>query len=239
MSMRAFSRMMGLPIFDASFAELRHSLQTGAPALERVDTGGLWSYLNGHPDEAVIFGQAMAAKAGADIAAVLGAYDFSRFDVIADIGGGRGHLLAAVLDAAPTAKGILFDLPAVIETLEPPPARLIRQAGDFFTDPLPEADVYVLMEVIHDWADPQASHILRAIRSAASPGATVLIIEGVVPEQEPDVRVHTLDLIMLMITGGRERTASALGALLEGAGFSVKAVVDTAGPMRIVEAVAT
>lgn len=238
MSMRAFSRMIGLPVISASFAHLEHSVRTGSPALKQVEPKGLWAYLQDHPTEAQVFGQAMTGKAAADIAAVLGAYDFSRFSTIADIGGGRGHLLRAVLDAVPIPQGILFDLPEVIRSLDINVERLSPHAGDFFVDPLPAADAYILMEVIHDWADTEAVAILRAIRRAASPGATVLIIEGVIAEEQADPRVHTLDVIMLAVTGGRERTASQLRELLGSAGFRVSTIIETSGAMRIVEAIA-
>ena len=239
MSMRAFARMMGMPVIRASFNELEHSVRTGSPAIELAAGDGLWPYLVAHPDEAAIFGQAMTGKAAADTAAVLGAYDFGRFDTIADIGGGRGHLLRAVLDAVPTAEGILFDLPDVIETLDIGRDRLTPRAGDFFVDPLPTADAYILMEVIHDWPDAEAAAILTAIRRAASPGARVLIVENVLDDVEADPRGHTLDIIMLAVTGGRERTDKQLGGLLEGAGFANSHVIETGGPMRIVEAVAS
>lgn len=238
MSMRAFPRMIGTPGFQASFAALEHSARTGSPAVEVVDPKGLWNYLEAHPVEAAIFGAAMTAKALADIGAVVSSYDFSRFRTIADIGGGRGHLLSAIVDAAPEAQGILFDLPAVIETLALDSGRLATRPGDFFVDALPAADAYLLMEVIHDWADAEASAILSAIHDAASPGATVLIIEGVVGEETPDPRVHTLDVIMLAMTGGRERSGSQLGELLNTSGFDLIRVLETPGAMRIVEATA-
>jgi C-methyltransferase len=238
MSMRAFSRMMGLPVFQASFDRLDHSVRTGSPAIELVDGRGLWPYLLEHPQEREIFGQAMTAKAAADTAAVLGAYHFGRFDTIADIGGGRGHLLRAVLDTVPAAEGILFDLPDVIATLEIDRDRLTARSGDFFVDPLPTADAYILMEVIHDWPDAEASAILSAVRRAASPGARVLIIENVLGDAASDPRGHTLDVIMLAVTGGRERTVAQFAGLLERAGFAHSTVIDTGGPLRIVEAVA-
>src|SRR5690242_3735047 len=106
----------------------------------------------------------MTAKAGADIAAVLATYDFTPFHRIADIGGGRGHLLRAVLDATPEADGILFDLPIVIDTLTvDDQPHLTAQAGDFFVDALPAADAYLLMDVLHDWPDEQCVSILTAI----------------------------------------------------------------------------
>ncbi len=237
-SMRAFARMFGLPLVRTGLGELDHSVRTLAPAVNAIEPRGFWAYLQAHPDEARIFDEAMTAKAGADVGAVLGAYDFRSFPTIADIGGGRGHLLRAVLDVFPGGRGVLFDLPGVIESLDITDDRLHLHAGDFFVDPLPRADLYVLMDVIHDWADAEAIAILRAIRRAASPGAVILIIEGVVPEDVADTRVHTLDVVMLAITGGRERTARELGGLLYAAAFRVSTVIQTAGPMRIVEAIA-
>ena len=235
MSMRAFSRMIGLPVFAATFNALEHSVRTGSPAIELVASKGLWPYLQEHPGEAEVFGQAMTAKAAADTAAILAAYDLSRFGTIADIGGGRGHLLRAVLDAVPNVQGILFDLPEAIGSLDIDDERLTRQAGDFFVEALPAADAYVLMEVIHDWADAECVAILSAIRRAASPGATVLIIEDVLPDDQVDPRSQTLDVIMLSVTGGRERTVSQLGELFDRAGFRLAGVTETAGAMRIVE----
>jgi C-methyltransferase len=239
MSMRAFSRMMGLPVFFASFGELEHSVRTGSPSLELAAPEGLWPYLQDHPSERDVFGQAMTAKAAADIQAVIGAYDFSRFNKIADVGGGRGHLLCAVLDAAVTAEGILFELPEVIDTLDLQHDRMRTHAGDFFVDPLPGADAYILMDIIHDWPDAEAAAILTAIRSASDPGAKVLIIETIIPEGDIDPSVQTLDIIMLSVTGGRERTAKQLGELLNSAGFRLNNVIQTSGALRIVEAVAT
>lgn len=202
MSMRAFAQMMGLPAFRATFDHLEHSVVTGSPAMGLIADGGLWPYLQGHPREGEVFGQAMTAKAAADVAAVLGAHDFARFKTIADIGGGRGHLLRAVLDVVPTAEGTLFDLPEVTEALDLDRDRLTARPGDFFVDPLPTAEAYILMEVIHDWPDAQAVAILKAVRRAASPGARVLIIENVLDGVHPDSRGHTLDVIMLAVTGG-------------------------------------
>lgn len=237
MSMRALARLNGLRVFADAYTDLEHSVRTGSPAVELTVPKGMWAYLEDHPDQAQLFGQAMTARAGADIAAVLGGYEFGRFRTIADIGGGHGHLLRAVLDAVPTAVGVLFDLPAVVDVADLDHERLRPQPGDFFVDPLPAADAYLLMEVIHDWADAEAVAILSAIRRAASPGATVLIIEGVVGEL-PDPRVQTLDVVMLAVTGGRERSPSQLATLLDTAGFRLGRVVETSGPLSIVEATA-
>jgi C-methyltransferase len=238
MSMRAYPRMMNLPVMTGAFAGLDHSLRTGAPAAETVEPRGFWAYFETRPDEARIFGEAMTARAAADIAAIRDAYDFSRFGTIADIGGGRGYLLRAVLDATPGARGVLFDLPPVVAALDFEHERLTTRAGDFFADALPAADAYVLMEVVHDWPDEECVAILSAIRRAAEPGATVLVVENILREDEPDPHGRILDIVMLAVTGGRERTPRQVGALLERAGFTLGPVVDTAGPMRIAEATA-
>lgn len=237
-SMRAFARMMNLRLMNETFMELIHSVRSGEPAVNLVEPKGMWSYLEDHPDEARLFGEAMEARAAAFIAGVLGAYDFARFTTIADIGGGRGHLLRAILGSAPDATGILFDLPEVVGTIEFSVERLTTVAGDFFRDPLPRADLYVLMEVLHDWDDQDCVRILSAIRRAAAPGATLAIVESVVPETGDDPRVNALDVLMLAVTGGRERTAAELATLFGSAGFRMRTIIPTAGPVKIVEALA-
>jgi C-methyltransferase len=178
----------------------------------------------------------MTAKASAEVAAVLEAYDFTGLGTIADIGGGRGHLLRAVLDTAPESDGILFDLPEVIDSLDVGHERMATMAGDFFVDSLPAADAYLLMEVLHDWADEECVTILSAIRHAAHDDSRLLVIEGVIPEDRADPRAATLDIIMLTVTGGRERTAAAFEMLFAHAGFCLDAIIPTASPMRIVQA---
>ena len=236
-SMRPYARLRGMPLMRESLSELDRSVRIGRPALEAVDSRGLWAYLNEHPDEAEMFDLAMTGKAIAGVAGVLATYDFGRFTTIVDVGGGRGHLLRAVLDAAPSATGVLFDLPEVIQRLQVGHQRMITTAGNFFADPLPQADAYVLMDVLHDWPDDECETILRAVRRAAPAGATLLVVEAIVPEGPVDPRTATLDVMMLVLTGGgRERTAGQLEALLTRAGFVLEAVLDTPGPVRIAEA---
>ena len=238
MSMRAFPRMIGLPVMAAAFAQLEHSIRTGSPAVETVDPRGIWAYFEDHPKEAQIFDQAMTARAAAYVASILPAYDFGRFETIADIGGGRGHLLRAVLDRASKARGILFDVPGVIDSLDVEHKRLRTQAGDFFVDALPAADAYLLMQVLHDWGDTESVEILSAIRRAAAPGAVVLVMEHVLADEGIDVRAQTLDLLMLAVMGGRERTPNELNQLFHQAAFSDGTVIATSGPIRIVETIA-
>lgn len=237
-SMRDFARLNSLPVVWGALGALDHSVRTGAPSAQRLHPDGFFAYLRDHRHEAEVFGHAMAAKAQADICDVLAAYDFGRFGTIADIGGGRGHLLHAILETVPEANGILFDLPGVVDSIDISNERISTQAGDFFVEALPEADAYLLMEVVHDWADPEASAILAAIRRACRPQATVLVIEHVAPDVGVDPVSQTLDVVMLAVTGGRERTSTQLGHLLETNGFRPTAVTATAGAIAIVEGVA-
>lgn len=237
-SMRPFVRMVGMPVFHKAYGALEHSLRTGETAIEQVTPGGLWPYLRSHPHEAALFNDAMEGKAHGDVADVLAAYDFTPYSSVADIGGGHGHLLRAVLDTAPLARGVLFDLPDVVASLPQPGERMVHQAGDFFADALPAAQLYVLMDVLHDWPDAQAAEILRALRRAAAAGSTALVVEGIRDDDRDDPRAATLDVVMLAVTGGRERTARELTDLMAAAGFRVTALIDTGGPMRLLEAVA-
>jgi len=237
-SMRAFARMFGLPVNWATYEVLEHTLRTGLPAAEKVLPDGLWGYYAEHPEEATIFNAAMAGKAHGQVAEVIRAYDFSGFGRIGDIGGGRGHLLRAVLDCAPGVKGVLFDLPHVIaEAAGLASERLTLQAGDFFVDALPVCDGYLLMEIIHDWADAEAVAILKAVRRTAPPHARLLVIETIVPDDSGPDWSKMLDIHMLTLLGGRQRTRQEYEVLLDSAGFCFEQEIDTSADIAILEAV--
>jgi hypothetical protein len=234
-SMRSFARMMNLPIFMNSFAGLTQTAVTGKPIM---DFAGFMEYFAAKPEESSLFNQAMGDKSRSIIPAVLEAYDFGPFGVIADIGGGRGHLLGSILKQTPAASGILFDLPHVVEeAIAHQSARMKLQPGDFFADELPTADAYLLMEVIHDWNDEDSIRILSAIRRAASPDARLLIVEAMVSESPGADFSKVLDVIMLAVTGGRERTALEYKDLLSGAGFKLERIVATHSQYSIIEAI--
>ena len=237
-SMRSLVRMFGLPGFWAAVGELGSAIRTGEPSANHTLRGGIWGYLRDDPEASRIFGEAMTAKAQGHIAAIVQSYDFCRFKVIADIGGGRGHLIQAVIAAAPAASGVLFDQPHVIdEGTAVKSDRLKVVGGDFFTDPLPEADAYILMEVIHDWDDDASRKILRGIRRAAPEGATLLLIEALLRNQSSPNWPTTLDIVMLTI-GGRQRTLEEYSALLRDSGFALTREIDTHAGIAVVEATA-
>jgi hypothetical protein len=236
-SMRAWARVTGLPILWSSFGAMEHSVRTGLPAAAEVFPGGFWEYLAQNPEEGRVFNAAMVAKAQGAVAGILAAYDFSGFGRIGDIGGGSGHLLRAVLDTAPTAKGVLFDLPHVIEEASGLASeRLTLQAGDFFRDDLPSCDAYLLMEIIHDWADEEAAAILQAIRRAAPAHAKLLVVETIVPDDPGPDWSKVLDMIMLTLFGSRQRTQQEYEALLTQSGFVLQREIDTGAGISILEA---
>ena len=239
-SMRAFVQMFGLPILWSSFGAMDHSVRTGLPAASKVSPEGFWAYFAQHPEEGRVFNAAMVAKAHGAVAGILAAYDFSGFGRIGDIGGGNGHLLRAIIDAEPGAEGVLFDLPHVIEEVAGVASeRLTLQGGDFFRDDLPSCDAYVLMEIIHDWGDEESVAILRAIRRAAPAHAKLLVIETIVPDEPGPDWSKMLDIVMLTLLGGRQRTQQEYTELLAQSGFVLLREIDTRAGIAILEAEAT
>ncbi len=239
-SMRAFAQMFGLPVFWATFEAMEHSVRTGLPAATEVFPEGFWTYLAQRPEERRVFNAAMSAKAQGAIAGILASYDFSGFDLIGDIGGGRGHLLRAILEASPNARGVLFELPQVVEEVaDVASERLTLQAGDFFRDDLPTCDAYLLMEVIHDWGDDESVAILEAVRRASPPHAKLLVIETIVPGDPGPDWSKMLDIHMLTLLGGRQRTQQEYEALLAQSGFRFQREIGTGAGISILEAETT
>jgi hypothetical protein len=238
-SLRAFVQMIGLDINWRVFGLLEQSVREGRPATAEVVPGGYWQHYAEHPEDAAIFNAAMTGKTHAQIEGILRSFDFTPYPRIGDIGGGRGHLLRAVLGAAPDSRGVLFDLAHVV-TADAGPAseRLQMQAGDFFHDPLPACDLYLLMEVIHDWPDAQALQILGAVRRAAPPAARVLVIEEVLSGQSGPEWARNLDVLMLGLLGGRQRTRPEYEALFAAAGWRHERAIHAVGGTTMLEAVA-
>jgi hypothetical protein len=235
-SQRGFVRMNGTPFSWESFTGLQHSIETGLPGVSRLDPRGPWAYLEAHPDQAAVFQQAMADKSRADIAAAMGAYDFTGHRRVVDVAGGSGHLVRSVVAASPGTEGVLFELHEVVQALGPVEGVDIV-AGDFFRDDLPVADCYMLMNIVHDWDDDDAVAILTAVAAAGrTTRATVLLLESVLPDGPDDHWSKTLDVMMLALTGGRERTLDQYAALFTRAGLTLKQVTPTATAFSVIEA---
>jgi hypothetical protein len=237
-SMRAAVQVLGSELYWGTFGALLHTLRTGEPSAGTAYPGGIYAYLAEHPAAGSAFNTAMATRSRAYVRAVTASYDFSPFTTVGDIGGGHGQLLRAILDAAPNVQGVLFDLPHVIHEAEAfPHDRLALQSGNFFKDPLPRCDLYALMEVIHNWNDAEALAILQAVRRAASAQSRVLIIERMVSSEPGPDRAKLLDVAMLCVAGGRQRTRQEYASSLERAGFAVEREIPTASDVTILEAV--
>jgi hypothetical protein len=183
----------------------------------------------------------MTGLSGLSIGPVVDVYDFTRFGTIVDVAGGHGRLLAAILASAPDARGVLYDLPEVIAGAsallrENGVAERVRLAKGSFFDGVPAGgDAYVLKHIIHDWDDEPSVRILRNVRSAAAPGAALLLIETVIPEDDSASVAKCVDMEMLVINDGRERTAGEYRRLFDEAGFEMIGVVDTASRFSIIE----
>jgi len=232
MSMRAFAAMIGDPMNWQALAVLEHSLRTGAPAAEQVHRGGIWGYYAEHPELARQFDAAMTGKSHGDIQSLLQALDVKGVKTVADIAGGRGHLLRAILDAHPNINGILFDQPDVVaNAIEHP--RMTKIGGDFFKPGLPSADLYLLTNIIHDWADAESLSILKNLRASAPSGARLVVFELALPDGPEPHPAKTLDVLMLAITGGRERTAREYAALFTASGWAEAGVIPTQGPLAL------
>ena len=216
---------------------MMQSVKTGEIAFEYTFGMPVFPYYAQNPEPAKVFDNAMTSFSISIANAVAATYDFSEAQTIADIGGGHGLLLETVLKAAPQAKGILFDQPQVIAGANVS-ERVETVSGDFFAEIPVEADIYLMKFIIHDWNDEQSVTILQNLAKSAKPGAKVLLVESVVEEDDNAPSMSkVMDLNMLVMTGGKERTANEYAGLFEKTGFRLTNVYPTPSPMQIVEAI--
>jgi len=243
-SMRPMVLMVGDPEHGRVISDLLYSVQTGQPAWEHVHGVPAFKYFfEVNKEFGDIFNQAMTAGSHSQIGAVLAAYDFSDIGTLADIAGGHGHMLAAVLKKYPSMKGVLFDLgvvlagaPAMLDSYGVKD-RVELVEGDFFSDIPVVADAYVMKHIIHDWYDDNCQKILGCIRRSMPDHGRVLIVDSVIPPGNDPHPGKLLDLEMLVAPGGVERTQAEFETLLENSGFRLNRIIPTASPVSIVEAV--
>ncbi len=241
-SKRALALMSGDEQFR-SWAEIVHSIQTGETAFEKVFGKPIFDYLGEHPDKARIFDAAMVGIHGRESNPILDAYDLSQFGVVADIGGGNGSQIISVLERHADLKGILFDLPHVIEPAKKRidaagfSKRCTLVGGSFFESVPQSADAYMMRHIIHDWDDETSLTILRNCHAAMSVGSKLLVIESVIPPGNEPFGGKLLDLVMMLIPGGKERTEDENRTLYEQAGFELSQVVPTETEISIVEGI--
>jgi hypothetical protein len=241
-SQRAMAIMMGEEHYK-SWGELVSSVQTGKPAFEKIFGKPVFEFLSERPEQAAIFDRAMVGVHGRETSAVLDAYDFSAFSSIADIGGGNGSTLSGILERHPALHGTLFDLPGVIgrarQNVEKAGMsdRLHLVAGDFFESIPSGADAYFLRHIIHDWDDEKALRILENVRRAMGEEGRVLVVESVIPPGNDPCFGKLLDLTMLVIPGGQERTEDEYRTLFGKAGFRLSRIVPTQAEVSVIEGV--
>jgi hypothetical protein len=236
---------LGGAAFSSAFEHLEHAVRTGETGFEKAFGVPVFDYLASRPEEARLFSETMVGFHGAEPPAVAEAYDFSTLRSIADVGGATGNLLAAILQRHAAPRGVLFDRPHVVAdapallAAHGVAARVAIESGDFFRSVPAGADAYLLSHIIHDWSEAQCLEILGRCREAMAPNARLLIVEMVLPSGDTPHPGKLLDMVMLTVAGGRERTAREYVQLLERARFRVERIVPTASPVSVVEAFPT
>jgi hypothetical protein len=235
-SIRNMARFVGMPMTWRAWEPLTESVRTGKTGMSQIGIANPFEYLEQHPEEAAIFNAAMTDFSRQTAPAVAEAYDFGRFRKLVDVAGGHGALLSTVLDRYPLLHGLLFDMPQVIEGARAAlHTRCEAASGDFFQSLPPGADGYMMKHIIHDWDDERAGTILRNVRGAIDPAGRLLVIEIVIPEGNEPSFGKLLDLEMLAIPGGLERTEQEFRELFAASGFELTAVIPTRSPVSIVE----
>jgi hypothetical protein len=237
-SIRPWAMMLGARFVWEPSGVLDRTIRTGQPAFEQVYGTHFFKHLAEQQDDAAVFNRAMSSVP-THIAAIVEAYDFSTFERIVDVGGGHGALLVGILSAYPHVRGVLHDLPAVVAGASAPREGAMVDrcgivGGDFFEGVPTGADAYLLRTVIHDWTDEAAVKILKNCRRAIRTDGTLLLVETVLtPSSDPASAL--MNLLMMVLTGGRERTESEFRSLLREASFLLTKVISTAGA-SIIEA---
>jgi len=235
------ARFTTMPLSWDAWRELSHPVRTGETGLKRLGIESPFAYLQSHPDEAALFNQAMTDYSRQSAPAIAEAYDFGGFRKLIDIAGGHGFLLTTILSRYPGPRGLLFDLPEVIEGAQKTIAqsaeadRCETASGDFFRSVSAGGDVYMMKHTIHDWDEDRAAAILRNCRAVMAPDARLLVIEMVIPPGNEPFFGKLLDLEMLAVAGGRERNAEEFRSLLSAAGFELTGIVLTTAPVSIIE----
>jgi hypothetical protein len=221
---------------------LLYSVQTGKTGFEKAFGVPFFDWLASHAAEASMFSETMVALHGTEPPAVASAYDFSEFGTIVDVGAATGNMLSAILSQYPKPRGILFDLahvvadaPGLIST-RGLTDRIKIENGNFFENVPSGGDVYLLSHIIHDWSEAQCLTILDNCRRAMRPDSRLLIIEMVLPTGDTPHLGKILDIIMLAVPGGQERTEPEYRRLLDEAGYKLTRVVPTESAVSVVEA---
>jgi hypothetical protein len=242
-SIRAFAMTeLGEEHYPA-WGELLHSVRTGGIAFDQAFGENCWEFFAKHPENAKIFNDAMSGMTAQANQALHAAYDFAGIKKIMDVGGGHGALITSILEKNPGMTGILFDSPQVIEGAKGKIAgsaiadRCEPIGGDFFQSVPTGAEAIILKWIIHDWNDEQSVAILKNCHRALPENGKLILVEAVVPNTSEPHFSKFIDLNMLVMTGGRERTEAEFRKLYEDSGFKLTRVVPTESPFSVIEGV--
>jgi len=246
-SARAGVLMFHHPTFWRSWEALEETVRTGRPGFEQVFGRPFFEHMAATPDAAALYDGGMTGLSAPIVRAVVAAYDFTPFSTIVDIAGGHGSLLAAILEAAPAARGVLKDLPHVAAVAEGRlaarglGARARVEGGSMFEGVPAGGDCYLMKWILHDWDDAACTRVLGHIAGAMAPGGRFLAVDRVLPARMTASAANRTaamaDLIMMIHLSGRERTEAEFRTLLAGAGLSLARIIPTASPLSIIEAV--
>ena len=243
-SLRDFARMSVDDYNWQAWGELEHGVRTGELPFDHALGMPIFAYLRKHPEKERIFAASMASISGTENDAIARAYPFGRFSTLVDVGGAHGHLLATILRRHKKLSGVLYDQPQVVVgasrsgyvTAKDLRSRCRILGGDFFTAVPPGADGYMMKYILHDWDDEKCLRILRHCRDAMADGGRVLAIDNVIPPGNAASFAKLLDINMMVIPGGRERTRAEFRDLFARAGLRLRRVIPTDCPLSILEA---
>jgi len=242
-SVRDWALFVGAPEMWDVWGGLRASVMTGESAFQRVHGAPMWEYIARHPDLGTPFNRWMTRQSNQHNSALVASYDFSPFHLVADIGGGQGSTLAAILRANPSLRGILLDLAQVVA--DPAPlaqAGVINRCevlgGDMLQAVPAGADAYVIKRVLMDWDDARAVTILRNCAAAMPDAGKVMVVEMLMGSANDPSPGKPFDILMLLNQpGGRIRTEAEFRTLFTAAGLRLTRVIPTASPNNILEGV--
>ncbi|MCC6748861.1 MAG: methyltransferase [Deltaproteobacteria bacterium] len=241
-STRGMVLWFGDPAHHRAWENLLYSVYTGKPGFDKAHGKPVFQYFMENRELSEIFNQAMTGNARNIHAAVLEAYDFAPIKVLYDIGGGHGHLMAQVLAKTPGLKGGVFDLPHVVEGARKDlasaglDARCECFGGDFFAGVPGGADAHIMSFILHDWSDDECVKLLGHCAKALPVGGRLLVMENVVAPGNAPSFGKLIDLEMLVMTTGRERSQAEFAQLFARAGFALERVVPTKSPVSLLEA---
>jgi len=226
-----------------AWEQLPWCVETGRPASYKLYGLGMFDWMAQHPEKTGNFNQAMTDLSSGDASAVVQSYDFSRFEHVVDVAGGHGALLAAILDSAPGLRGTLVEMPHVIEgakkagILDRFANRSTLLAASMFESVPVDADAYIMKFIIHDWYDPECVKILSNCRKSIRPDGRLLVVDQVVPARNQPGVAKLMDLEMLVLPGGMERTEKEFRDLFAASGFRLERIIPTPALQCIIEGV--